>query len=117
LLGLADKVVAKFPGLGDAFSNMGDSFNNWVNEISKAGPDGVSPLDRAMKAFGGTLKQLGGIIVDLGKQGFEWLQDPEFGGKMERFAENLRRFVQQILPDLRTIFEGVEQMLNDLVTT
>ncbi|AOQ29379.1 tape measure protein [Mycobacterium phage Bigfoot] len=110
LLGLAEGVTNRFPQLGDFISNAGKSFSDWVNEVA-----GNGKLDSAITNFGSTLKELGGIIVDLAKQGFEWLADPEFGDKMTNFAKNLRQVVNDILPDLESLFSGFAALIDTLV--
>lgn len=115
LLGLAEGVSSKFPRVAEVFSDAGDSFLGWVDDITTAGPDGVSQLDRAMQSFGGTLGEILGLVKDIALQGFEWLSDPEFGEAMKEFVADARTLVEVIAPGLKSIFEEVAGWIGQAV--
>ncbi|AGK87956.1 tail length tape measure protein [Mycobacterium phage Severus] len=110
LLTLADKVAAKFPGLSEWFNKVGDSFDKWITKVTTAGPDGKSPLDTALGTLKDVAKTLGETGVDALKKGFEWLSDPEFGEKLRTFADNLKSITNNVLPELKNIFEIVSDL-------
>jgi hypothetical protein len=111
LLGLATGVSAKFPAVAQWFNEAADSFSKWVD---KASADGS--LDRAMGNLGKTVKGLLDIVGDLAKQGFEFLQDPEFGASMERFVASTKSLINDVLPGLKDFFMDLESALTGITT-
>lgn len=110
MLGMVEKVSQKFPAVSEWFNQIGESFSNWVTKVS-----GNGQLDTAMSNFGKTVKEILGLVGDLATKGFEFLSDPEFGAKMEKFVKNLRKLADEVLPVLKTVFEDISDFLDDLL--
>lgn len=110
MLGMVERVSQKFPAVSEWFNQVGQSFSNWVSKASSNGQ-----LDTAMSNFGKTIKEVLGLVGDLASKGFEFLSDPEFGAKMEKFVQNARKLTDEVLPTLKTVFEDVSDALDDLV--
>ena len=111
LLGLAQGVSAKFPGVATWIDTVGKSFSEWVDKVTKDGS-----LDRAMGNLGDTLKPLLDTVGDLAKQGFDWLQDPAFAQSMKDFVSDFRTIVNDLLPALKSGFQDVATIANGIVT-
>ncbi|SLF41026.1 Phage-related protein [Mycobacteroides abscessus subsp. bolletii] len=111
MLGMVERVSQKFPAVSEWFNQVGQSFSNWVSKASSNGQ-----LDTAMSNFGKTIKEVLGLVGDLASKGFEFLSDPEFGAKMEKFVQNARKLTDEVLPTLKTVFEDISDALDDLVT-
>ena len=108
LINLASKITSKLPGLAQMFNGWGDSFNKWVEKITR--PDwfsGKSPLDTAMTSLKETVKEVLNLFGDLAGKGFEFLSDPKFGEKMSSFVAEVKDFVNVTLPGLKTGFEDI----------
>lgn len=110
MLGMVERVSQKFPAVSEWFNQVGQSFSNWVSKASSNGQ-----LDTAMSNFGKTIKEVLGLVGDLASKGFEFLSDPEFGAKMEKFVQNARKLTDEVLPTLKTVFEDISDALDDLV--
>lgn len=111
MLGMVERVSQKFPAVSEWFNQVGQSFSDWVSKASSNGQ-----LDTAMSNFGKTIKEVLGLVGDLASKGFEFLSDPEFGAKMEKFVQNARKLTDEVLPTLKTVFEDISDALDDLVT-
>ncbi|AWG71561.1 cation transporter [Mycobacteroides abscessus subsp. massiliense] len=111
MLGMVERVSQKFPAVSEWFNQVGQSFSDWVSKASSNGQ-----LDTAMSNFGKTIKEVLGLVGDLASKGFEFLSDPEFGAKMEKFVQNARKLTDEVLPTLKTVFEDISGALDDLVT-
>lgn len=114
LLYMTSGVTAKLPAVSNWFERVSDSFQNWVAKQSVIGADGRTPIDRAMSNLGLTLNGVFDIIGDLANQGFEWLQDPEFGNKMIQFVADVKSFVNDTLPAFKDFFFDIADAMRDI---
>ena len=115
LLELAAQVAQRFPGMGEAFSNLGNQFVTWVDKFTTADPaTGVSKLDTTLQSLKSTWDEISGLGGDLFKQGLDWASDPNFGQTMTQFFADIRLFITETLPALESNFETIAQGLEDI---
>ena len=115
LLELAAQVAQRFPGMGAAFSNLGNQFVTWVDKFTTADPvTGVSKLDTTLQSLKSTWDEISGLGGDLFKQGLDWASDPNFGQTMTQFFADIRLFITETLPALESNFETIAQGLEDI---
>lgn len=81
LIGLADQLSMKFPGITEWFNTTMASFDQWVAKLSADGTFG-----RAFDGLGDTLTIIGDAIVGMAGKGLDFMQDPE---KVQSFATGL----------------------------
>ncbi|AHJ86393.1 tape measure protein [Mycobacterium phage 40AC] len=87
MLKLANSLTQSFPGLTEWFNKTGDSFDKWITQMTTVDPaTGKSQMNQAFEGLGDTLKTLGDFVVDLAKQGMEFVKDPQ---KMKDFIGTL----------------------------
>ncbi len=108
---LVAKLSGGFPGVGEAFSRLGDQFSGWIDKITQNGE-----LDTAMTNLKDTLGEISGLVGDIAKWGWDNLSDPAFGQTMKGFAEDLRSIVNDTLPLLKSGFEDVAAIINGMRT-
>jgi len=115
LLELAAQVAQRFPGMGEAFSNLGNQFVTWVDKFTTADPvTGVSKLDTTLQSLKSTWDEISGLGGDLFKQGLDWASDPNFGENMTQFFADVRLFITETLPALETNFTTIADGLNQI---
>ncbi|AXH50706.1 tape measure protein [Mycobacterium phage Snape] len=117
LVVLTDKVAAKLPGLATQMSGLADDFKNWVTKITTPNENGVSELDTALSTLKGTLGEIFGLVTDMAAVGFEWMADPRFGQILKEFAADLRQIVNELLPEMKTMFEDVATVISAISTS
>uniref|UniRef100_A0AAU8GQ41 Tape measure protein n=1 Tax=Mycobacterium phage QTRlifeCrisis TaxID=3136627 RepID=A0AAU8GQ41_9VIRU len=104
-IGLADELSKKFPGITDWFNKAGENFDNWVSKITEDGS-----LSQAFSGLGDTLKTVLDLVVDLGKQGLEWIKKPEniedFVSGLKSIADSLRD-IAKLSADLKDVFANM----------
>lgn len=88
MLQLTTQFTRQLPAVSDWFNRTGESFSKWVEEMSQVDEaTGKTGFDQIFKGLGDTLTTIGDFIVDLGKQGLEFVQDPQ---KMQDFIQTLK---------------------------
>lgn len=114
-INLADKVSNRFPGVGTAFTNLGNQFNNWITKFTSPDSNGVSDLDRSLTSLHDTWNQIAGLFSsDLIGKGFDFLKDPNFGKSMVDFVGSIRSLVQDSLPKLAEGFGQFSTILKPI---
>lgn len=115
MIGLVDKVTAKFPGLGTAFSGMMNDFAGWVDKFTTVNPaTGLSDLDVAMSNLRETGRQLWGLLGEIAGFSFDNLSKPGFAQGMKDFFGATKTFVTETLPSLQSSFETIADLANTI---
>ncbi|MHA7662376.1 hypothetical protein [Mycolicibacterium sp. HS_4_1] len=81
-IGLIDQFTLKLPGITEWFNNSGKGFDEWVKKIS-----GDGSLSTAFDGLGETIKTVLNLLADLGKQGIEFMGNPD---NLKAFLATLR---------------------------
>lgn len=114
---LADRVVAKFPSLGDRFTGIMEQFANWADKVTTVNPEtGLSELDEKMSNLRETLSDIGGLIGDIFSWGWDNLGG-DMGEKIKGWTTDLRTLINETLPALNRSFEVVAATLKPIATT
>lgn len=114
---LADRVVAKFPSLGDRFTGIMEQFANWADKVTTVNPEtGLSELDEKMSNLRETLSDIGGLIGDIFSWGWDNLGG-NMGEKIKGWTTDLRTLINETLPGLETAFKAVASTLGPIATT
>ena len=96
-------------GIADSFSSIGAEFDSWVSKVTSNGQ-----LASAMDTLKGTLGEVLGLVKDIAAWGFENLADPKTGAQIRQFASDLRSIGNDILPQLKSGFEEVASIVNNI---
>lgn len=117
MMTLADKLIAKFPGMSDRFNGWMQEFQGWVTKITTPDASGVSQFDTAMSNLRATLSEIVGLAGDLFKFGWDELGKKDFGEGMKSFVSSIRELVTSTLPSLAESFKNISSSLSDITNT
>ncbi|AVP42060.1 tapemeasure protein [Mycobacterium phage Naca] len=107
LLGLAEQLSLKFPSIVKWFNDAGDRFLNWVQVASADGT-----LSSAFDGLGQSLKFILDTVTDLGKQGLDFMKNPENLEMFKQQLEGIGNILKQIMEwsaGLNENFEALKQ--------
>jgi phage-related protein len=103
------------PGFANLFNRMGNAVDDWVTKVSTPDFWGTSKLDRGLSNLQTILGKLGGLFGDIFSKSFDMLADPKFADKMGTFVDDTKKFVDEIMPALKGLFEDVATIFNTIV--
>lgn len=109
---LAHQLSLKFPDIIDWFNGAGESFKNWVRELTDSG-DLSEGFDRLGQVLREILETIGQLAVD----GFEFLSDP---GKVDGFVASLKgllgvvKDLSNVSKELGPVWDGLKVLIKSL---
>lgn len=116
---LAAKVSTHLPGLATYFDNFATRLGNWVDKVSKPGPDfwgkaTPSTLDKAVTGLKPTLDAIQDFVGQLLNAGLQMASNPDMGKNIQNFINGIKDFVTNSLPDLMAFFNSMAGLIKTL---
>ena len=106
LLLLVEGFSKKLPDLGAWITKSGNGFLDWVKKITHVDwTTGTSQFDRALSGLGDVLKTVLNLVTELGKEGLDFMSDPE---KVEGFV-NLLTQIKDLLVQIMDLSSQLSQ--------